>query len=207
MSQSCLDRTALAAALGKQLPDATLENLFPEYKLADVRAVLCGAKKTAGPITVTSSPAQQQSLFAEPPAGSGCGSTCKLFTDGASRGNPGEAGAGSVLLGDDGQELAARSLYLGQCTNNVAEYKALIMGLQSVLELDCGKVEIFLDSQLIVRQVQGQYKVKHPALKPLFEEVKELLAKINSWTVAHVPREQNKRADELANKGIDEKTA
>ncbi|MCI5162209.1 MAG: reverse transcriptase-like protein [Candidatus Electrothrix sp. AX5] len=205
MSQSCLDRAAVAAALGDQLPDAILKNLFPEYRLADVRAVLCGAKKTAGPATLTSSPAQQQSLFVEPTSGSGL--ACKLFTDGASRGNPGEAGAGSVLLDGDGQELAARSLYLGKCTNNVAEYKALIMGLQSVLELDCGRVDIFLDSQLIVRQIQGQYKVKHPALKPLFEEVKELLANIDSWTVAHVPREQNKRADELANKGIDEKAA
>ena len=205
ISQSCLDRAALAAALGEQLSDAILTKMFPEYRLAEVRAVLCGAKKTAGPVTVTSSPAQQQSLFAEPPAGSG--SACKLFTDGASRGNPGEAGAGSALFGGDGQELAARSCYLGQCTNNVAEYKALIMGLQSVLELDCGKLEIFLDSQLIVRQIQGQYKVKHPTLKPLFVEVKGLLAKIESWSVAHVPREQNKRADELANKGIDEKTA
>ncbi len=205
MSKTCLDRAALAAALGEQLPDAILAKLFPDYALAEVRAVLCGAKKTVGPVTVTSSPAQQQSLFAELAAGSG--SACKLFTDGASRGNPGEAGAGSVLLDGDGQELAARSCYLGQCTNNVAEYKALIMGLQSILELDCGKVEIFLDSQLIVRQIQGQYKVKHATLQPLFAEVKELLARIDNWTVAHVPREQNKRADELANKGIDEKTA
>ncbi len=203
MSQSCLDRAAVAAALGEQLPDAILENLFPGYRLADVRAVLCGAKKTAGPVTVTSSPAQQQSLFAESAAGSSL--ACKLFTDGASRGNPGEAGAGSVLLDGGDQELAARSCYLGKCTNNVAEYKALIMGLQSVLELDCGKVEIFLDSQLIVRQIQGSYKVKHPTLKPLFIQVNALLAKVDSWTVAHVPREQNKRADELANKGIDEK--
>ena len=203
MSKTCLDRTALAAALGEQLPDAILTKMFPEYRLAEVRAVLCGAMKTAGP--VTSSPAQQQSLFAEPVAGSV--STCKLFTDGASRGNPGEAGAGSVLLDSDGQELAVRSLYLGQCTNNVAEYKALLLGLQSALDLGCAKLEIFLDSQLIVRQIQGQYKVKHPTLKPLFAEVKELLAKIESWSVAHVPREQNKRADELANKGIDDKVA
>ena len=144
-------------------------------------------------------------MFPEPAAGSSL--ACKLFTDGASRGNPGEAGAGSVLLDGDGQELATRSSYLGQCTNNVAEYKALILGLQSALELGCAKLEIFLDSQLIVRQIQGQYKVKHPTLKPLFVEVKELLTKIDSWSVAHVPREQNKRADALANRGIDEKAA
>ena len=205
MSKTRLDRTALAAALGEQLSDEILTKMFPEYRLAEVRAVLCGAKKAAGSVTVTSPSAQQQSLFAELAVGSAL--SCKLFTDGASRGNPGEAGAGSVLFGGDGQELAARSYYLGQCTNNVAEYKALIMGLQSVLELDCGKVEIYLDSQLIVRQIQGSYKVKHPTLKPLFIQVNALLAKINSWTVAHVPREQNKRADALANKGIDEKAA
>ncbi len=204
MPDQCLNRAALAAVLGEQLPDELLLKLFPGYALAELRAVLCGAKKNVHLIDrVSSSSVQQQSLFPEPsqPA------TCQLFTDGASRGNPGEAGAGSVLLESNGQELAARSLYLGQCTNNVAEYKALLLGLQSALELGCKKVEIFLDSQLIVRQIQGQYKVKHPTLKPLFFEVKELLAKIENWSVAHVPREQNKRADELANQGIDEKTA
>ncbi|WP_446008030.1 ribonuclease HI family protein [Candidatus Electrothrix sp.] len=208
MPESCLDQAALAAVLGERLSDAVLAKLFPEYALADIRAVLCGQQKTVSPVIITSSPApsvQQQSLFPEQASGSGL--ACKLFTDGASRGNPGEAGAGSVLLESNGQELAARSLYLGQCTNNVAEYKALLLGLQSALELGCGKLEIFLDSQLIVRQLQGQYKVKHPTLKPLFFEVKELLTRIENWSVAHVPREQNKRADALANQGIDNKVA
>ena len=128
-----------------------------------------------------------------------------LYTDGASRGNPGEAGAGAVILDDQGEELAARSFYLGKCSNNVAEYKALIFGLQAALELGCRQLEIFLDSQLIVRQVQGQYKVKNAGLKPLFAQVKQLLAKLNSFTISHVPRNENKRADELANRGIDDK--
>ena len=130
---------------------------------------------------------------------------CKLFSDGASRGNPGEAGAGSVLLDAAGQELAARSLYLGQGTNNMAEYRALILGLQSALELECNQLEIFLDSQLIVRQIQGRYKVKHPTLKPLFTEAKGLLSQIENWSIDHVPREENKRADQLANLGIDQR--
>ncbi len=208
MPDQCLNQADLAAVLGEQLPDEILLKLFPGYGPADVRAVLCGQQKTVSPVGTTvssSSSVQQQSLFPEP--SQAIGSTiCQLFTDGASRGNPGEAGAGSVLLDSNGQELAARSLYLGQCTNNVAEYKALLLGLQSALELGCGNLDIFLDSQLIVRQIQGQYKVKHPTLKPLFFEVKDLLARIESWSVAHVPREQNKRADELANQGIDEKT-
>ena len=114
--------------------------------------------------------------------------------------------AGIVLLDDDNQELVARSLYLGSSTNNVAEYKALILGLETAIQLGCSRLAIFMDSQLIVRQVQGRYKVKNANLKPLFDEVKSLLANINSWSIDHVPRAENKRADELANRGIDEKT-
>ena len=128
-----------------------------------------------------------------------------LYTDGASRGNPGQAGAGAVILDDNGMELVARSYYLGTCSNNVAEYRALIFGLQTALELGCRRLDIFLDSQLIVRQVQGQYKVKNAGLKPLFAEVKQLLAKLAAFTINHVPRNENKRADELANRGIDER--
>jgi ribonuclease HI/probable phosphoglycerate mutase len=140
-------------------------------------------------------------LFSEPVAANNL--SCQLFTDGASRGNPGQAGAGATLLDSSGQEISGRSLYLGQCTNNVAEYRALILGLETAIEFGCSQLAIFLDSQLIVRQLQGQYKVKHPDLKPLFAEVKSLLKGINKWKIAHVPREQNKRADELANRGID----
>ncbi|MCW5211598.1 ribonuclease HI family protein [Desulfobulbus sp. TB] len=196
MPNSSLDQAALATVLGDQLPDALLIKIFPDYDLADLRAVLRGTQNTVDSVT-------DFSLRPEPTIDSSL--SCTLFTDGASRGNPGEAGAGSVLLDNNGQELAVRSLYLGQCTNNLAEYKALLLGVQSALELGCRKLEIFLDSQLIVRQIQGQYKVKHPTLKPLFFEVKELLSRVESWSVAHVPREQNKRADALANQGIDEK--
>lgn len=109
-----------------------------------------------------------------------------------------------MLLDSEGRELAARSLYLGECTNNAAEYRALLLGLHAALELGCIQLEIYLDSELIVRQIQGRYKVKHETLKPLFDEVKILLAQIESWSIAHVPREQNKRADQLANRGVDE---
>ena len=130
---------------------------------------------------------------------------CHLFTDGASRGNPGQAGAGAVLLDAEGRELAARSLYLGECTNNIAEYRALLLGLQIALEQGCTQLDIRLDSELIVRQLQGRYQVKNAGLKPLFQEVNKLLARLESWTVAHVLREQNRRADQLANQGVDSK--
>ena len=126
-----------------------------------------------------------------------------LFTDGASRGNPGPAGAGAVLFDAAGCELAARSLALGHCTNNVAEYRALLLGVQTAVELGCTHLDIRLDSELIVRQLQGRYKVKHELLKPLFEEAHRLLVRLEHWSVSHVPREQNKRADQLANQGID----
>jgi ribonuclease HI len=130
-----------------------------------------------------------------------------LFTDGASRGNPGPAGAGAAIFDAEGRELAARSFGLGHCTNNAAEYRALLLGLQTALELGCARLDIRLDSELIVRQLQGRYKVKHETLKPLFTEVRQLLARLESWSVAHVPREQNKRADQLANQGIDNGSA
>lgn len=193
-----VDRTTIINILADKLPDSVLEELFPAIPTTAVRDVLLGKKKVA------TQPARQQNLFTEPAGDSVL--SCRLFTDGASRGNPGEAGAGIVLLDDDNQELVARSLYLGRSTNNVAEYKALILGLETAIQLGCSRLAIFMDSQLIVRQVQGRYKVKNANLKPLFDEVKSLLANINSWSIDHVPRAENKRADELANRGIDEKT-
>jgi ribonuclease HI len=193
-----VDRTSVINTLADKLPDNILEELFPAIPATAVRDVLLGKKKVAA------QPARQQNLFTEPAGDSVL--SCRLFTDGASRGNPGEAGAGIVLLDDDNQELVARSLYLGRSTNNVAEYKALILGLETATQLGCSRLAIFMDSQLIVRQVQGRSKVKNSNLKPLFDEVKSLLANINSWSIDHVPRAENKRADELANRGIDERT-
>jgi ribonuclease HI len=126
----------------------------------------------------------------------------RLYTDGASRGNPGEAGAGIVVLDERGREIVARGKYLGTCTNNVAEYQALLLGLTEASRLGDGTIEIFLDSQLIVRQIQGLYRVKSSDLQPLFARVQELLATFADFTVSHIPREQNKRADQLANQGI-----
>ena len=195
MSDTSLDRHAIIAVLIEKLPDAVFANLFPELPIKELRAVLLGKQKTVAPEQ------KQQQLFSDSVATKGL--ACQLFTDGASRGNPGLAGAGAVLLDSSGQEIAGRSRYLDQCTNNVAEYRALILGLETAIEFGCSQLAIFLDSQLIVRQILGQYKVKHPDLKPLFSEVKSLLTEFEGWKIAHVPREQNKRADELANIGID----
>ncbi len=196
-AETGLDRKAALEILAENLSDSVIRKLFSDFEVDEVRRLLRGELQV-----VELEPATE----AKPVVNTtvvGKDLRCKLFTDGASRGNPGEAGAGSVLLDDKGKELVCRSLYLGRCTNNVAEYRALILGLQSAQEIGCSRLTILLDSQLIVRQVEGRYKVKNAALKPLFKEVKMLLAGFEIWSIAHVPREENKRADEMANRGID----
>lgn len=127
-----------------------------------------------------------------------------IYTDGASRNNPGEAGAG-VMIKRDGVEVAAIAQYLGRTTNNIAEYSAAIIGLEHAVKLGASSVKLFADSELMVKQINGQYKVKNEGLKPLHGKVKELIARIGLVGVQYIPRAQNKEADALANKAIDEK--
>ncbi len=127
-----------------------------------------------------------------------------IYSDGASRNNPGEAGAGVYIL-MDGTPLEGLARYLGTTTNNIAEYTAAIMGLEFAVKQGAQKVKLFADSELLVKQINGQYKVKNEGLKPLHGKVKELIAKIGSVEVQYIPRAQNKEADALANKAIDEK--
>lgn len=127
----------------------------------------------------------------------------QLFTDGAARGNPGPASIGAVLKDTSGEIIAEISEYLGETTNNQAEYKALLAGLQKALELSIKKLEVFLDSELVVKQIRGEYKVKHPDLIPLHTETKSLIRKFPEITISHVRREKNKEADALANLALD----
>jgi ribonuclease HI len=127
-----------------------------------------------------------------------------IYTDGASRNNPGEAGAG-VFIMQDGLLFEQIAQYLGTTTNNVAEYTAAITGLERAVQLGASSVRLFADSELIVKQINGLYKVKNEGLKPLHARARELIAKIASVEVQYIPREQNKEADSLANKAIDEK--
>ena len=104
----------------------------------------------------------------------------------------------------DGEELAERTAYLGEATNNVAEYRALLLGLELARELGAGEVEIVNDSELVARQVGGEYKVKNPGLRPLFVEAMRALREFDAWAVRPVRRESNERADELVNEALDE---
>ncbi|MDD4357832.1 MAG: ribonuclease HI family protein [Smithellaceae bacterium] len=128
----------------------------------------------------------------------------KLFSDGACRGNPGIGGAGAVITDDSDRVLWEGSQYLGQCTNNIAEYQALILGLKGALVCGYKNLEIYLDSELLANQINGSYKVRNENLKILMQEVRRLLSSFASSEVRHVLRCHNARADRLANLAIDE---
>jgi ribonuclease HI len=128
-----------------------------------------------------------------------------LYTDGAARGNPGPAGLGVVIEDDQKVRLRGLHRYLGIATNNEAEYHALIEGLKAVAPWNPDRLEIFLDSNLVVEQVKGKYRVKKPELQKLHEQTMELLKQFDDkWTIAHVERDHNKGADAMANRAIDE---
>jgi len=122
-----------------------------------------------------------------------------INSDGASRGNPGPAAIGATIKDKSGQLLASVSESIGRKTNNQAEYYALIAALEKAIKLGAAKVDIRLDSELVVRQLQGRYRVKNEALRPLYLRVKELLDQFEGFALKHIPREQNAEADRLAN--------
>jgi ribonuclease HI len=127
-----------------------------------------------------------------------------IHSDGASRGNPGPAGIGVSLRVDGEAEPREFYAYIGETTNNVAEYRALLLGLDEAGKLGASSVTVLADSELLVRQLNGQYKVKSEGLRPLFLEASRRLRGFASARVAHVPRERNRDADRLANRAIDE---
>ncbi len=126
-----------------------------------------------------------------------------LYADGAARGNPGPAGAGAVLFGEDGRVLAELHKALGHATNNVAEYEALILGLLEAKRRGVERIDVRMDSMLVVRQMQGLWRIKHPGLKPLALRAGALLAEFPQRSIEHVPRDENAHADRLANLAVD----
>lgn len=129
-----------------------------------------------------------------------------LWADGASRGNPGPAATGFVIFDANGVEVASGGRFLGTATNNVAEYEAVLDGLEAARDLDVGSLDVRLDSELVVRQLNGEYKVKDDKLRPLHRAATEVMECFEAVEVTHVPRERNERADSLANEAIDEAT-
>lgn len=126
-----------------------------------------------------------------------------VHVDGGARGNPGPAAIGVVTSTPDGEVVDELAEPIGEATNNVAEYRALLRGLERARELGATEVELVNDSELVARQVQGAYKVKHPGLRPLYDQAMEALRGFERWSVRSVPRAQNAHADQLVNAALD----
>lgn len=126
-----------------------------------------------------------------------------IYTDGGARGNPGPAGIGAVIYGENRNVLAEISQYLGVATNNQAEYKALIAALEKAGEMKISELECFLDSELVVKQLKREYKVKNKDLAPLFLIIHNLSLNFEKISYTHIPRELNQAADKLANEAMD----
>ncbi|MBJ7243493.1 MAG: reverse transcriptase-like protein [Solirubrobacteraceae bacterium] len=126
-----------------------------------------------------------------------------VHVDGGSRGNPGPAAAGAVASNADGEVVGERGEMIGEATNNVAEYRAVLLGAALALELGATEIELINDSELIAYQLSGKYKVKHADMKPLYAEAVAALGQFDSWSISCVRREQNEHADLLVNQTLD----
>ena len=126
-----------------------------------------------------------------------------IFTDGAARGNPGPAAIGAIIKDKTGNNIASISRPIGRTTNNQAEYSAIIAALEQAINLGADRVEIRSDSELVTRQVNGQYRVKTASLRPLYLKVKQLQGQLKDFNITHIPRQQNQEADRLANMALD----
>lgn len=129
----------------------------------------------------------------------------RVYSDGAARGNPGPSGAGAVLVDPSGQVVERLGKFLGVQTNNYAEYMGLILGLKRARDLGVREVEVYADSELMIRQLGGSYQVKSTSLRPLYEEALKLLNDFQRVKLVHLPREMNAAADEMSNRAIDER--
>ncbi len=127
-----------------------------------------------------------------------------VHVDGGARGNPGPAAVAAVATTRDGEPLSEECAFIGESTNNVAEYRALLLGLELARRIGAREIDVVNDSELVARQVGGQYKVKHAGLRPLHREAMESLRSFDRWSIRSVRREQNERADELVNATLDQ---
>ena len=134
---------------------------------------------------------------------SGAGRRLRVNVDGGARGNPGPAAIAAVLATPEGELVEERKQLIGEATNNVAEYRALLLGIERARALGANEVELVADSELVVRQVRGQYRVKDAGLKPLHAEVARSLDEFDDWSIRHVRREENAEADRLVNEALD----
>lgn len=127
-----------------------------------------------------------------------------ICTDGAARGNPGPAAIGATIKDEKGNLRASISRRIGITTNNQAEYRAIITALEKAISLGAKQVDVRADSELVVKQINGRYRVKNTALRPLYQKVVQLIGSLEGFVISHIPRQQNSEADKLANKALDD---
>lgn len=156
------------------------------------------------PVEIRSStPAHQKGGPLKPSFGVSGEATITAFCDGGARGNPGPSGFGVYIQDERGEKVAELSEYLGIRTNNYAEYSGLLAALEFALRYEHPRLKVISDSELMVKQIKGQYKVKSPDLRPLYEEAKRRIAGLEFFQIQHVLRNKNKEADRLANQAMD----
>ncbi len=201
-SRIALDRQRLIRVLellGERLPPELLRAEFPDLTRKDVRSLFQAVAEHLRCCEEWTDPAADSQE-------GGPGTRMmrvSLYCDGASRGNPGPSGAGVVLLDEKGEQIFELSRYLDNGTNNEAEYRALVRGLEAAADLGVKRIEIFSDSELVVRQLSGKYKVRNPRLRSLFDQAVSRLQQFDDYAIFHVGRELNQQADLLANEAID----
>jgi ribonuclease HI len=181
--------------LAQTLSVAKTLKRFPCLKAKDVQDLLLKSAQRIDESTKTPRPLPPQE------------GTLEFFihTDGASRGNPGEAGIGAVIADTQGRTVKELKRFLGMATNNVAEYQAVIYALEKAWHLGAARVRVYLDSELVVRQLRGEYRVREAHLKTLHKQALETLNRFSKYSIYNIPREENRRADQLANEAIDQR--
>jgi len=219
MSQKSLDSFPLSVpidetslSIGERLLLALAEDLDLKKSIKklditmdEARELLLGLIHAKRPLLrgSPSKAAVPKAVSARPRPSSKGRNAYELYVDGGSRGNPGPSGAGAVIKGPDGTVVKRMKKRLGMGTNNRAEYMALIMGVEAARKLGAESLRIYADSELMVRQISGRYKVKSPILQPLYKRAIGLLSSFDSYKISHIPRALNSEADGLANEAMD----
>lgn len=161
-------------------------------------------EEAAAQLTDSRTTLSSRDVKANDPGEAGNQTLFRLFTDGAARGNPGPAGIGAVIFrAGEAEPVKEVSHYIGETTNNVAEYRAMLAGLEELHLLGARRIEIFSDSQLLVRQVQGVYETRDAKLIPLLQQVRQSLRRFRNYAIMHIDRSENRRADRLAGQAVD----
>ncbi len=185
--------TELLQFIAREEPLAATLEAFPNVTRERLKKLLARAAEAMG--EATGATVDVQAAFER----------MRVYSDGAARGNPGISGAGAVLVMPSGQVVDRLGKFLGVQTNNYAEYMGLLIGLRRARDLGVREIEVFADSELMIRQLGGRYQVKSATLRPLYEEAVKLLNDFSRVKLVHVPREMNKAADEMSNRAIDER--